>query len=426
MSAAFDSAAMHAWADQQTEAMAARIAQWCRINSGSAHRGGLDAMSDALVPALEPIVEGVERLALPEASRVDDAGVVRSEPSADALRARCRPGAPTQALLVIHFDTVYGPEHPFQQVHRIDDPDFGDALHGPGVADAKGGIAVMLTALEAFERHATDAMKAQLGWTVVLNPDEETGAHASRGLLEAEADRATFGLLYEPALPNGDLVGARKGSGNFAVVVRGKAAHAGRAFFDGRNAVTAAAGLAVRLSNLSERATDTTVNVARIAGGGANNVVPDLAVVRFNARVVDAAHRVALERAIAEAVRHVDEHDGITAQLHGGFNNPPKPVDAGAARLFAALRAVGEDPAVGVRFDVQSSGGVCDGNKLAARGLAVVDTLGPVGREIHSDRETVSIGSLPGRVKLSAGLLAGVASGRFALPRSSVARASRP
>ncbi|MEM1097779.1 MAG: hydrolase [Planctomycetota bacterium] len=415
MPAPFDATPMHAWLDTQRDALADRVERWARVNSGSANGAGLDAMLDLLEPELRRVAGRVERVALPDASRVDDAGVVQAESSADALRARVRPDAPRQALLVIHFDTVYGPDHPFQAVRRIGDDAFGPALHGPGVTDAKGGLAVMLAGLDAFERHATDAMKAALGWTVVLNPDEETGSFASRDLLEAEAKRAKFGMVYEPALPNGDLIGARKGSGNFAVVVRGKAAHAGREFFKGRNAIVAASDLATRLSGLTDEATGTTVNVARIAGGGANNVVPDLAVLRGNTRVADVDGQQRIEAALAEAVRELDRRDGFTAELHGGFNNPPKPLSNGAAGMLEALHAVGEDSAVGVRFDVQTSGGVCDGNKLAACGLPVIDTLGPVGRDIHSDRETLALDSLVPRAKLSAGLLAGVASGRFSL-----------
>ncbi|MEM1445426.1 MAG: hydrolase [Planctomycetota bacterium] len=413
MSHAFDPQPMHAWLDTQADALADRVERWASINSGSANRAGLNAMLDTLEPALRRIAGAVERVALPEASRVDDAGIVQTEPSAEALRARVRPDAPQQALLVIHFDTVYGPSHPFQKVARTQDDVFGPALHGPGVTDAKGGIVVMLAALEAFEQHATDAMKARLGWTVVLNPDEETGSFASRALLEAEADRATFGMVYEPALPNGDLIGARKGSGNFAVVVRGKAAHAGREFFRGRNAIVAAAELVTRLSRLTDEATGTTVNLARVAGGGANNVVPDLAVLRGNTRVADVAGQRRIEAALTEAVRELNGRDGFTAELHGGFNNPPKPLSDGAAKMLEALHEVGEAPAVGVRFEVQSSGGVCDGNKLSACGLPVIDTLGPVGRDIHSDRETLALNSLVPRAKLSAGLLAGVATGRF-------------
>lgn len=416
MSAPFDPAAMHAWLDHQREPMTERITAWANINSGSASLDGLGRIVETLMPALANLTEDVTRVPLPAVTKVDDTGSLRQDASADALIARCRPQAKTQALLVIHFDTVYGPAHPFQHVARLHDPEFGDALHGPGVTDAKGGLAVMLTALEAFERFATDAMKSELGWTVVLNPDEETGSLGSRGLLEAEARRAHIGLLFEPALRNGDVVGARKGSGNFTAVVRGRAAHAGREFFLGRNAIERAAWLTVNAAALTDEAAGTTVNVARIAGGGANNVVPDLAVVRMNCRVADAPQRARLERKLAELVAEVNAADGFSAELHGGFNNPPKPLNARDEALLDQLRAVGSDQAVGLRFGVQSSGGVCDGNKLAAVGLPVLDSLGPVGRDIHSDRETLALSSLCPRAKLAAGLLAGYAAGRFPPP----------
>jgi glutamate carboxypeptidase len=408
-------AAMHAWLDTQSDALAQRVQHWSDINSGSANAAGLAAMLDALEPPLAALADTVERIGHEPTTRIDDAGQLRTHPAGTSLRARRRPEAPTQALLLIHFDTVYPADHPFQRVSRIDDPDFGPALHGPGVADAKGGLVVLLAALDAFERHASDPMKQTLGWTVVLNPDEETGSFASRGLLEAEAKRATFGMVYEPALPDGDLIGPRKGSGNFAVVVRGKAAHAGREFWQGVNAVTHAARLATRLEDRSDRNRGTTVNVARLAGGGPENVVPELAVLRFNVRVADPDAQRDFERHLQHELDELQKVDGLSVERHGRFNNPPKPMSDGTAAMFDTLRRVGDDPAVDVRFNVQASGGVCDGNKLAAVGLPVVDTLGPVGRDIHSDRETLAIGSLVSRAKVSAGLLWEAAHGRLAL-----------
>jgi glutamate carboxypeptidase len=54
-------------------------------------------------------------------------------------------------------------------------------------------------------------------------------------------------MTYEPALADGTLAGERKGSGNYHLIVTGKAAHAGRAFHEGANAVAGAAILAARL-----------------------------------------------------------------------------------------------------------------------------------------------------------------------------------
>lgn len=398
-----------AWIETQADVMRDRVQRWCAINSGSANRDGIERVAAAVEPALRAMADSVERIALPAVETLDDAGNITATPTAPALRARRRPAAPVQVLLAIHMDTVYDPDHAFQSV-----TDTGNGrINGPGVADAKGGIAVMFTALEALER-AEPAVRDRVGWTVLLNPDEETGSLGSGDLLREEARRAHVGLVYEPALADGSLIAGRKGSGNFAVVVRGKSAHAGRAFFEGRNAVVAAAEVAQQLAGLTDEARGTTVNVGRIAGGGANNVVPELAVVRFNVRVADPAGLGDLQKRLGEVAAGVDGREGFSAELHGGFNNPPKPVTPGIERLLGQLREAGQS--VGVAFGVQDSGGVCDGNKLAAEGLPVVDTLGPVGGAIHSGDEYLVLDSLVPRAKLSAALLLGYAQGRFDPP----------
>lgn len=405
------------WIDTQHNVMVERIKRWCSINSGSGNQQGVERVAGEVLPVLKALTGDVQRVPLPTYDTVDDAGEVTHHAVAEAIVARKRPDAPVQVLLCIHLDTVYGPEHPFQNVETIND---GNTLHGPGVADAMGGLAVMLTALEALEK-ADAEERDRVGWTVLLNPDEEIGSPASLQLLHDQAKRAHVGMVYEPALPNGDIIAGRKGSGNFAIVIRGKSAHAGRAFFEGRNAVTAGAELALQLAALTDESTGTTVNVAKITGGGANNVVPDLAIVRCNARVADNKARQKLETAVALAVASLDGREGFSAELHGSFNNPPKPVTPGLQQLLDQFVDAGQ--AVGVAFSTQDSGGVCDGNKFAAAGLPTVDTLGPVGGAIHSPDEYLDVTSLVPRAKLSAALLLSYASGRFTPPPRAEANA---
>ena len=147
-----------------------------------------------------------------------------------------------QLLFTGHMDTVYGADHAFQETRWIEE----GVLNGPGVADMKGGLAVMLAALKAVERgRGAD----RLGYEVIINSDEEVGSPASAALLADAARGKRAALTYEPAaLPDGTLAGARPGSGNFDFVVHGRSAHAGRNPEDGRNALVAAAELALRLS----------------------------------------------------------------------------------------------------------------------------------------------------------------------------------
>ena len=148
-------------------------------------------------------------------------------------------------------------------------------LGGPGVADMKSGIAILLAALKSVESVGVP----NLGYEVVINSDEEVGSPGSAALIAKAARGKKAALTYEPsALPDGTLAGARPGSGNFSIHIEGRSAHAGRNPEDGRNAVLAAADLALRLADLVRPGLS--VNPARIDGGGPNNVVPDNAVLR--------------------------------------------------------------------------------------------------------------------------------------------------
>ena len=263
----------------------------------------------------------------------------------------------------------------------------------------KGGIAVILAALTAFE---ASPGAAALGYDVLINADEETGSLSSAQLIAELAKGKVAALTYEPsALPDGTLAGARPGSGNYAVVITGRAAHAGRNPHEGRNAIVAAAALVLGLKAIER--TGLAINPARIDGGGANNVVPDHAVLRFNIRPANAdalAHFQGDFRKLSLAVE--SEHE-VSLHCHGGVSRPPKPLDPPALALFGLVRDCGA--ALGQTIAWQNSGGVCDGNNIAACGVPVVDTMGVRGGAIHSPDEYLIVASLAERAALSAVVL---------------------
>ncbi len=187
-----------------------------------------------------------------------------------ALRLRVRPEAPVRILLGGHYDTVYGADHPFQRCTLLD----AQTLRGPGVADMKGGLVVMLAALQAFEA-APESHR--IGWEVLLGPDEEIGSSARAPRRGVAAARNHVGLVFEPARANGDLVSSRKGTGTFVVTCRGRAAHAGRDPAAGRNAILALAEFLPQADTLNRELPGVMLNVGNIRGGGAVNIVPDWA-----------------------------------------------------------------------------------------------------------------------------------------------------
>jgi glutamate carboxypeptidase len=381
--------------------MRTQVEGWARINSGTGNLAGLAQVTGLLSEAFA-VLPGEVRLVdpAPEESVAPD-GSIRTIKRGQHLHLAVRPGSNRRILLTGHMDTVFPADHAFQTLREVK----RGVINGPGVADMKGGIAVMLAALAAFE--GSDVASA-LGYDVVLNSDEETGSTTSAALIAELARGKIAALTYEPAaLPDGTLAGARPGSGNFSFVVTGKSAHAGRNPDDGRNAIIAAADLALRLGAL--RKTGLSVNPAKIDGGGPNNVVPDHAVLRVNLRPLTPELEAEAKAAMAEIVAAVARHHDVTIHLHGGFGRPPKPLDAPAEKLFGLVRDCGAD--LGQSIAWKATGGVCDGNNIAACGVPVVDTMGVRGGAIHSDQEYLIVESLAERAALSALTLYRLANG---------------
>lgn len=377
-----------------------RAVDWCAINSGSRHLAGLERQRQVLLDASASLPAASVEIPLTPSREVAADGRETELAHPPSLAVIVRPEAPIQVVLTGHYDTVYPETSAFQSVRTRPD----GALHGPGIADMKGGISVMLAALEAFERHPDSA---RLGYRVLLSPDEEIGSIASAPVLADFARRGHVGLTYEPALADGALASARKGSGNFHIVVHGRAAHAGRDFAAGRNAVIGAARIAERLHALNGQRDGVTVNVARIDGGAPLNMVPEVAVVRFNVRFPQEEAAVWFEAEVARIVAAVG--DDLHAHLHGGITRGAKPFNAAQQRLFGAVKDVGA--LLGQEIVWKPSGGVCEGNNLFASGLPNVDTLGVRGGDIHSEAEHAWPESFVERAQLSALILMKLASG---------------
>jgi glutamate carboxypeptidase len=384
--------------DGQRAALLAEIEAWAAINTGSRNLAGLARMADVLEAAFAPLGGTATRVAAAPATQLDAGGQEKPLQHGDNLHFVKRPDAPVRVLLTGHMDTVFAADHPFQNCRWLD----ADTLNGPGVADMKGGIAIIKAALTVLE---ASPFADALGWEVVLNSDEEVSSPGSAPLLAEAARRSHLGLTFEPALPDGTLAGARAGSGNFSAAVHGRAAHAGRNPQDGRNAIVAAADLALRLAALA--GDDLSVNPAKIEGGGPNNIVPDSAVLRWNMRPRSGAAQMRAEAGINDAVAAVALAHDVHIHVHGAFARPPKPLDANQQRLFDLVKSCGA--ALGLPISWRDTGGVCDGNNLAATGLAVVDTMGPRGGAIHSSEEFLCADSLEERAKLAALVLLRVA-----------------
>ena len=375
------------------EPMLIHVEQWAEINSGSRNLEGLAVLGARLAGAFADLPGEIAMREPAPVEAVDASGKPYEVAHGRNLHLKVRPDAPVQLLLTGHMDTVFAADHPFQALKWLEP---GKLLGGPGVADMKGGIAVMLAALKAVEASPAASV---IGYEVVINSDEEVGSLGSAELIAAAARGKRAALTYEPsALPDGTMAGARPGSGNFAITVHGRSAHAGRNPDEGRNALVAAADLALRLKVAAGPGLK--VNPASIDGGSPNNVVPDLAVLRVNVRPDTLDDQVRAQALIDQSVAAVAAEHEVQIHVHGHFARPPKPMTPEAEALFKLVKQAGAD--LGQAIGWKSTGGVCDGNNIAACGVPVIDTMGVRGGSIHSMEEYLIVDSLAERAALSA------------------------
>jgi glutamate carboxypeptidase len=375
------------------------VIRWSEINSGSYNLAGLGEMAEELKRVWSPLADNVEEIDLEGQIDLDATGNRFVHPIGKALVFSKRKNARFRILFSGHYDTVYSAESDFQKVSWLDD----HTLRGPGVTDMKGGLVVMLEAVRALE--ASDWAE-EVGWDVVLNPDEEVGSMGSAPILIERAKGCSVGLVFEPSYPDGTMVSFRKGSSNFSVIARGKSAHAGRDFHEGKNAVAAIAGFMARAHGWNwenGKASNIVVNCARIDGGGAANVVPDMAIGRFNVRFLTDGAYESIRKKIESAFDDVEKEYGVKLEFFQQNYRSPKPFDEKTENLFNRLfKSAG---AMGMEIRLKDSGGVCDGNILSQAGLPNIDTMGVRGGKIHTHEEYLLVDSLTERAKLTASFL---------------------
>jgi glutamate carboxypeptidase len=373
----------------EQQPMVDQVLEWAAINSGTGNLAGLAVMAARLAQAFSTLPGEVTLLEPSPVEKVAANGEIEPVACGRHLLLRVRPDAGRRVLLTGHMDTVFAADHVFQRCDWMDER----TLRGPGTADMKGGIAIMLAALRAFEEGG-----ATLGYDVLINSDEETGSLSSAAVIRDLAKDKMAALTYEPSLPGGGMARARPGSGNFAAVVTGRSAHAGRNPKEGRNAIVAASDLALRLAQAAHPTL--AINPARIDGGGPDNMVPALAILRFNMRPRGEQDAVEAARLIEGITAEVRRAHDVAIHMHGGFTRPPKPVSRASERLFALVTKAAAD--LGETLDWTDTGGVCDGNNIAGCGVPVIDTMGACGGNIHSPQEFLQVDSLVPRARLTA------------------------
>jgi glutamate carboxypeptidase len=381
------------WIDSQQEQMLARVKDWADINSHSLNINGLNVMLASLKREFSSLGAAARTISLDSMEIIDPKGATKTLHLGSALHLSKRQNAPIRFFFGGHFDTVYPVETDFINCMMVDQ----NTLVGPGVTDMKGGLAVMLTALEALEK---SPFAESIGYEILLNPDEEIGSPGSSYLFKELSKNCRAALLFEPAFPDESLAGARKGSSNHTILVKGTSAHAGRDFFSGKSAIAALSELLIRIHELNHPEKDTTLNLGYIYGGGPVNIVPDLALCRINIRAISDEEMRLTESRLDEMIQELAKKHRVEARLFVESRRPPKPFDKATEKLFMEIKKCGEK--LGQKIEWNPTGGACDGNTVAAEGIPAIDSLGAIGGEIHTHNEFLLVDSLTKRAKLTA------------------------
>lgn len=364
------------WARAREEEMAHLLAEIVQIESPSDHPPGVQALAARLGQPLTALGLEVEQLPVPGAGPI--------------LRART-PGASRRVMLLGHLDTVWPLGTAAARPPRRE----GDRLSGPGVYDMKGGLVVVLYALQALQQSGRAAPV-----TVFFTPLEEVDCGPYRAVMEAEMKASAAVLDFEPAWPGGAVKTARKGSGSYVLTARGIASHAGADLSRGANAILELAAQCLEVSGFTDPARGVSANVGVVRGGLRPNVVPDHAAAEIDVRFRTWADG----QALAERLRALRPRDPrVRLGLEGGLHYPPLERTSAVAGVYAAAREVARE--MGMDLEEVSTGGASEVSFAGALGLPALDGLGPDGDGAHALDEHVLVSSLPTRAALTAGLL---------------------
>ncbi len=339
-----------------------------------------------LLNSTADVVAGLgERLMGPPPQRLHTAGAPALRWDVPAVGCDAAP-----VLLLTHFDTVW----PAKTIDRWPFTVTGDRASGPGAFDMKAGLAQGMFALAALG--VADLPHPPV--VLLVTGDEEIGSPAGRALVE-EAARGTSAALVLEASADGALKTARKGVGNYALRVTGRAAHAGLEPERGVSALVAAAHLVLALADVADTAAGTTVTPTMMTAGTSRNTVAASASVDVDVR----ASTVEEQERVDSSLRGLRPHNGATVVLEGEINRPPMEERVSVELFELAQRAASR---CGLpHLDSAAVGGGSDGNFTAALGVRTLDGLGAVGAGAHAEGEYALITAMPQRAALLAGLI---------------------
>jgi glutamate carboxypeptidase len=356
--------------------------QLVNIDSGTGDEDGLKAVSAIATAELQKLGARIETF--PAKPAVGD-NVVATFTGTGKGRI----------LLMAHMDTVFAKGTAAARPFRIKD----GRAHGPGVSDNKGGIIAALYVVKILQ----DLDFNDYGRiTLLLNTNEETGSLGTRLLIERLAKEHDASLNLESGRPADGLVIWRKGSAAIKVEVKGRAAHAGVAPENGRNAAMELAHQILQLSRLGNREKGTTVNFTVLKAGDRKNVVPEYAIAEADVRALSSEEFDRVERELASISQNKLIPDTeVTTSLTRLF--PIMPQSAQTQALVSLAQSIYAE--LGKTLTLEGSGGAADSSFSAGVFKPTLDGLGLVGGNAHSLDEYAEVESIAPRFYLLARML---------------------
>ncbi|WP_122869129.1 M20/M25/M40 family metallo-hydrolase [Pseudomonas viridiflava] len=371
-------------AETEQTAYLETIKQLVDVDTGTGQAPGLKTISALLVERLKAL--GAEVTTTP------------ATPSAgDNIVGTIKGSGTRSFLLMVHYDTVFGPGTAAKRPFKQD----GVRAYGPGVADAKGGVAMILHSLKLLQE---EGFKDFGTLTVLFNPDEETGSSGSKKIIAELARQHDYVFSYEP--PDKDAVTvATNGINGVILDVKGKSSHAGSAPEAGRNAAIELAHQMLQLKDLGDPAKGTTVNWTLIKGGEKRNIIPSSASAEADMRYSDLSES---DRVIADAQRIVQKKliDGTEVSVRLEKGRPPLAKNPSSEQLAKTAQTlygkIGRNiEPIAMRFGTDAGYAYVPGSEKPA----VLETMGVVGAGLHADDEYIELSSIAPRLYLTVALI---------------------
>jgi glutamate carboxypeptidase len=359
------------------------LAQVVNIDSGTGDLEGGRKVAAVLIPRLQALGMSIESVPAEETGLPEN--------TVATLTGRGK----TRILMIGHIDTVFEPGTVQRRPFRTDEK----RAYGPGVSDEKGGVVEGVYALKILH----DLGFTSFGKIVFLmETSEERGSPGTRALIGRLLKDADVELNLEPGDLPDVLTVWRKGSTNFRIEVKGRAAHAGVAPQDGRNAALELIHQLAALDVFPKSGDGLTANLTVMQAGTRANIIPEDAWAQVNVRVRDKSDFARVEQVLRKNAEITLIPD-TRVTISGGEGFPPLPNNPATDRL--AGRAQRIYAGIGRSLTAGGNGGASESALANDAGVAALDGLGPVGGGFHSDKEFLELDTVTPRLYLLAMLL---------------------